>query len=97
MITILMQILIQVLINVHLLVNELCEYQNARCNDKNYFTSFEIYNLLVPWKFQCPSERSLKLMSTKYSMKLPTHFSVVKVGNFCVIISLFRNIYEEYF
>jgi type II secretory ATPase GspE/PulE/Tfp pilus assembly ATPase PilB-like protein len=23
------------LINVHLLVNELCEYQNARCNDKN--------------------------------------------------------------
>jgi hypothetical protein len=21
--------------NVHLLVNELCEYQNARCNDKN--------------------------------------------------------------
>ena len=27
-------ILIEVLINVHLLVNELCEYQNARCNDK---------------------------------------------------------------
>jgi len=29
-----MQILIKVLINVHLLVNKLCEYQNARCNDK---------------------------------------------------------------
>jgi len=29
-----MQILIKVLINVHLLVNELCEYQNARCDDK---------------------------------------------------------------
>jgi len=22
------------LINVHMLVNELCEYRNARCNDK---------------------------------------------------------------
>jgi len=29
-----MQISIKVLINVHLLVSELCEYQNARCNDK---------------------------------------------------------------
>ena len=29
-----MQIVIRVLINVHLLVNELCEYQGARCNDK---------------------------------------------------------------
>ena len=28
-------IVIKVLINVHLLVNELCEYQNARYNDKN--------------------------------------------------------------
>ena len=25
---------IKALINVHLLVNELCEYRNARCNDK---------------------------------------------------------------
>jgi len=31
-----MEILIKVLINVHLLVNELCEYQNVRYNDKNY-------------------------------------------------------------
>ena len=29
-----MQIVIKFLINVHLLVNELCEYQNVRCNDK---------------------------------------------------------------
>jgi len=29
-----MYILIRVLINVHLLVNKLCEYQNARCNKK---------------------------------------------------------------
>jgi len=29
-----------VLINVHLLVNELCEYQNARCNDKTHVTHF---------------------------------------------------------
>jgi len=26
---------------VHLLVNELCEYQNARCNDKNYVYGFK--------------------------------------------------------
>ena len=26
--------------NVHLLVNELCEYQNARCNDKNTWLLF---------------------------------------------------------
>jgi len=36
-------------------------------------------------------------MNTKYSMKLSTHFSVVKLGNFCVIISPFRKMYEEYF
>ena len=30
-----MQILIKILINVHLLVNEMCEYHNARRNDKN--------------------------------------------------------------
>jgi len=30
-----MYILIKYLINVYLFVNELCEYQNARCNDKN--------------------------------------------------------------
>jgi len=30
-----MKIVIKVLINVHLLVNELCEYQNEQCNDKN--------------------------------------------------------------
>ena len=24
----------------HLLVNELCEYQNARCSDKNYHIMF---------------------------------------------------------
>ena len=30
-----MQIVIRVLINVRLLVNELCEYKNAQCNDKN--------------------------------------------------------------
>jgi len=29
-----MYIVIKVLINVNLLVNELCEYQNVRCNDK---------------------------------------------------------------
>jgi len=32
-----MQILIEVLTNVHVLVNELCEYQNARCNDKKNY------------------------------------------------------------
>jgi len=31
-----MLIVFRVLINLHLLVNELCEYQNARCNDKNF-------------------------------------------------------------
>ena len=33
-----MQIVIKVLINVHLLVNELCEFRNARCNDKKKMT-----------------------------------------------------------
>ena len=28
----------EVLMNVHLLVNELCEYQNARCNDKKLYS-----------------------------------------------------------
>jgi hypothetical protein len=32
-----MLIVIKGLINVHLLVNELCEYQNARLNDKIIF------------------------------------------------------------
>jgi len=31
-----MQIVLKFLINVRLLVNELCEYQNARCNDKKH-------------------------------------------------------------
>jgi hypothetical protein len=35
-----MYILIKVLINVHLLVNELCEYSNTRCNDKKIFLVF---------------------------------------------------------
>jgi len=31
---------------VHLLVNEQCEYQNERCNDKNYLNMF----ILTPTK-----------------------------------------------
>jgi len=37
---------------VHLLVNELCEYQNVQCNDKNYhgsvaeFIKFEYLGVL---------------------------------------------------
>ena len=42
-----MQIVIKVLINVHLLVNELCEYQNARCNDKKYVHLFIYIPLLL--------------------------------------------------
>jgi len=34
----------KVLVNVHLLVNEQCEYQNARCNDKNYSLLLCSYN-----------------------------------------------------
>jgi len=43
---------------VHLLVNELCEYQNVRCNDKNYqttqlmfnrFSFFENCHLVIMW------------------------------------------------
>jgi len=44
-----MYILIKVLINVHLLVNDLCEYQNARCNDKNYPLYWPSMRGLYPW------------------------------------------------
>ena len=40
-----MYIIIKVLINVHLLVNELCEYQNARCNDKNSPILFKVIHI----------------------------------------------------
>ena len=30
----------KVLINMHLLVNDLCEYQNARCKDKEMHRKF---------------------------------------------------------
>ena len=44
-----MWILIKFLINVHLLVNELCEYQNARCNDKNYQCMCLCFVLITTW------------------------------------------------
>ena len=31
----------------HLLVNELCEYQNARCNDKNDVVSVSANYMLI--------------------------------------------------
>jgi len=37
-----MYILIKVLINVLLLVNEVYEYQNTRCNDKNYIKLIDL-------------------------------------------------------
>jgi len=49
-----MQILIKVLINVHSLVNELCEHQNAQCNDKNSLGSlfFDTENLRYSLRLQ---------------------------------------------
>jgi len=38
---------IKVLTNVQLLVNELCEYQNVRCNDKNCNTCSLISFLVI--------------------------------------------------
>lgn len=54
---------------------------------------FIIYLLQTQRSSELPSE----LLSTKYCMKMPIHFSVVKLRAFCVIISPFRKIYEEYF
>ena len=48
-----MQILIKVLINVHLLVNELCEYQNGRSNDKKIYRYLFKKKLNVPYTEFC--------------------------------------------
>ena len=31
----------------HLLVNELCEYQNGRCNDKNYIFERSVFHVFT--------------------------------------------------
>jgi len=65
---------IRVLINVNLLVNELCEYQKARCNDKNCFVHLFMRN-------NSPELRNLMFLVVRSSycfdrLLFPRHYTL---------------------
>ena len=57
----------------HLLVNELCEYQNARCNDKKKLKLKEIF-ILNSTKIQAPSAR--RISKDSFTKKPKLHFRI---------------------
>ena len=52
----------------HLLVNELYEYQNARCNDKNSLPMFTQQNKSTEWRMQLrvAKGKTLCIVKTAY-------------------------------
>jgi len=80
----------RVLINVHLLVNELCEYQNAQCNDKNcgiHLHETEIYCCQIkkkPLSYYTRRSKKLGSVSSCFEMHATMSFSWYRKTSQCV-------------